>query len=105
MSCLSWYVYITIIFQGIVSSSILGFVYCGLHCCCLLPQTSPILTYQQRSNAIENINILQSLTLGGGYKSYNNSEDDTKTYMNITKGNIDDITNNNDDYDFKESFA
>merc|ERR1712113_1371230 len=43
----------------IVSSALIGmimcagFVYCGLHCCCPLPPTSPTLTSQQRSHAVE----------------------------------------------------
>merc|ERR1712048_506521 len=45
----------------------------GLKCCCPLPPASPTLTSQQRSLTLNNISLLQSLTLGGrrnkGYSS------------------------------------
>ena len=47
-----------------------GFVYCGLNCCCPLPPASPTLTSQQRSLTLNNISLLQSLTLGGSHKGY-----------------------------------
>ena len=62
----------------IVASALLGmlmcagFVYCGLHCCCPLPPSSPTLTSQQRSRAVEMAQVMRSLTLGGGQKSNDN---------------------------------
>ena len=47
-----------------------GFVYCGLHCCCPLPPSSPSITSQQRSHTVEMSRVMRSLTLGGGSKSY-----------------------------------
>eukprot|EP01084_Bolivina_argentea_P275198 469250_1 len=79
--------YILIVY--IISSSILGmlmcagFVYCGLHCCCPLPQSSPTLTSTQRSNTIEMTRVLQSLTLGGGYKqSHDNNNNNNNNNNN-----------------------
>jgi len=65
----------------IVSASIIGmlmcagFVWCGVNCCCPLPASSPSLASQQRSHAVQMAQVMRSLTLGGGQKSYDSDQE------------------------------